>query len=73
MVTVRCTINVESVRDNRTETFQEEHQMRYFFPNEIESLAGENEFKVERYEEFMTGQAASEKTWGVCYLLRKIG
>ena len=72
IVTVRYTIKVESIRDNRTETFQEEHQMRYFFPNEIESLARENQFKVERCEEFMTGQAASEKTWGVCYLLRKL-
>jgi SAM-dependent methyltransferase len=73
IVTVRYTINVESIRDNRTETFQEEHQMRYFFPNEIESLADENQFKIERCEEFVTSQAASEKTWGVCYLLRKIG
>jgi SAM-dependent methyltransferase len=72
IVTVRYTINVESIRDNRTETFQEEHHMRYFFPHEIESLAHENQFRIERCEEFMTGQAASEKTWGVCYLLRKI-
>ena len=73
IVVVHYKITVESIRDNRTETFQEEHQMRYFFPNEIESLADENQFKTERCEEFMTGQVASEKTWGVCYLLRKIG
>jgi hypothetical protein len=71
-VIVRYAITVESIRDNRSETFQEQHRMRYFFPGEIESLARDYQFKIERSEEFLTGQAPSENTWGVCYLLRKL-
>lgn len=72
IVIVRYAITVESIPDKRREVFQEEHQMRYFFPNEIESLARKHRFDIERSEEFLTGQAPSENTWGVCYLLRKL-
>ena len=45
--------------------------MRYFFPDEIDEFAEDSGFKVERSEEFLTGNVPSENTWGVCYLLRK--
>ena len=71
VVTVRYTMLAESKGDGRLTTFQEEHRMRYFFPVEIELLAEQSGFLVERREEYLTGKPASEQTWGVAYLLRK--
>jgi hypothetical protein len=45
--------------------------MRYLFPMEIDLIARQSGFSVERSEEFMTGNPVSENTWGVTYLLRK--
>ncbi len=70
-VTVRYTILAESKADSRLTTFGEEHRLRYFFPSEIELLATESGFAVERTEEFLTGRQPGERTWGVAYLLRK--
>jgi SAM-dependent methyltransferase len=71
VATVRYRLRVDSKIDGRIEMFQEEHQMRYFFPAEIDEFAEDSGFKVERSEEFLTGNVPSENTWGVCYLLRK--
>ena len=70
-VIVRYAILVESISDGTTENFFEEHPMRYFFPDEIASLARDHGFEIERTEEFMSGRPPSKDTWGVCYLLRK--
>jgi SAM-dependent methyltransferase len=71
VVTVRYTMLAESKVDERLTTFGEEHRMRYFFPSEIDLLASQIGFAVERSEEFLTGEMPSENTWGVAYLLRK--
>ena len=71
VVTVRFTMLAESKTDGLLTTFQEEHRMRYLFPLEIGLLAAQTGFTVERREEFLTGKAPSENTWGVAYLLRK--
>ncbi len=71
VVTVRYTMLAENRADGRLVTFREEHRMRYFFPTEIELLAGQTGFTVERTEEFLTGRPPAESTWGVAYLLRK--
>lgn len=73
VVTVRYTMLAEDKSDGRLTTFGEEHHMRYLFPTEIESLAGQTGFEVLRSEEFLTGKPPSDKTWGVLYLLRKHG
>jgi SAM-dependent methyltransferase len=70
IVTVQYTILVESKSDGQVVSFCEEHRMRYFFPPEIELIAEQNGFAVEKTEEFLTGGNPSEKTWGVMYLLR---
>jgi SAM-dependent methyltransferase len=72
VVTVRYTIFAESKTNHRFETFGEEHRMRYYFPVEIDLLAGQTGFKVEQSEEFLSGKPAGDRTWGVAYLLRKI-
>lgn len=71
VVTVRYTMLAESKVDSRLTTFQEEHRMRYFFPTEIDLLAKQAGFAVERSEEFLTGRPPGESTWGVAYVLRK--
>ncbi len=71
VVTVRYTMLAESKADGALTTFTEEHRMRYFFPTEIDLLASETGFDVVRSEEFLTGKAPSDKTWGTAYLLRK--
>lgn len=72
-VTVRYTIFAESKADGRFTTFDEEHRVRYFFPREIEFIAAQSGFTLERREEFLTGKEPSENSWGVAYLLRKTG
>ncbi len=71
VATVRYKMLVESKIDNRSQTFQEEHRMRYFFPAEISEFAAGSGFEIERTEELITGKAPSENTWAACYLLRK--
>lgn len=71
IATVRYNVRIESKIDNRIQAFQEEHRMRYFFPVEIDEFAKQSGFEIERSEEFVTGYVPSERTWGVCYVLRK--
>ena len=71
VVNVHYTMLVESKSDGRFERIGEEHRMRYLFPTEIDMLARQTGFEVERSEEFLTGAKPSESTWGVIYLLRK--
>ena len=71
VVTVRYTVFAESKSGETLTGFTEEHRMRYLFPTEIEFLASESGFEIELSHEFLTGKPASERTWGVLYLLRK--
>jgi SAM-dependent methyltransferase len=71
IVTVAYTIFAESKTHGTITTFQETHPMRFLFPTEVQLLASQTGFDVEVTEEFGTGRAASERTWGVCYVLRR--
>jgi hypothetical protein len=71
VVTVTYTLFVESKQSGQLHRFEEQHEVRYFFPTEMETLASQTGFSVERSEEFLTGAVPSDKTWGVAYLLRK--
>ena len=71
VVTVNYTIFAESKRDAKLTTFAEDHHMRYLFPSEIQFLAQQSGFYMLRTEEFLTGKAPSESSWGVAYLLQK--
>lgn len=72
VVTVRYSMLAESKADGKLVKFGEEHHIRYLFPTEIELLARQTGFTVERCEEFLSGNPASERTWGVAYVLRKV-
>jgi hypothetical protein len=71
IVTVHYTMFAESKADGSIATFDEKHYMRYLFPTEIELLARQTGFVVERVEEFGSGAPASAGTWGVAYVLRR--
>jgi SAM-dependent methyltransferase len=73
VVTVNYTVLAESKIDGRLTTFREVHRMRYLFPSEVEFLATQTGFRLEHSEQFLTGLAPSEASWGVAYLLRKDG
>ena len=73
----RNTVNVvydmdcKDTRSGETIRFSEEHLMRYLFPTEVDLLAGQRGFRCLRSEEFLTGQPASRRTWGVVYVLQR--
>ncbi len=50
--------------------FDEKHSMRHFSVPEIALLANQTGFELIRSEEFLTGAAPSEKTWGVTFILK---
>ena len=49
----------------------ETHVMRHLTTGEVELLARLSGLIVLRAEEYLTGAAPSDSTWGVCYVLRK--
>lgn len=71
-VDVLYTIFVQDIASGAVETFQEVHSMRHFSLPEIDLLADVHGFERIQAEEFITGIESSEKTWGVCVVLRKI-
>lgn len=71
-VDVLYTIFVRDIASGAVKTFLEVHPMRHFSLPEIDLLAAVNGFERLQAEEFVTGIKSSEKTWGVCVVLRKI-
>lgn len=62
-------------RDRATdalETFSETHPMRHFSLPELDLLATSAGFERQAAEAFLTGEAPSEETWGLCVILRKL-
>lgn len=73
--TVRVVYDIDCRERASGETvrFSEDHLMRYLFPAEIDALALQSGFRVVASEEFMTGHSPSSATWGVLYMLSKLG
>jgi SAM-dependent methyltransferase len=71
-VTVHYTMLADSKMQASLVRFGEDHRMRYLFPTEIDLLARQTGFAIERSEEFLTGGEPSEDTWGVTHILRKL-
>lgn len=53
------------------DSWEEAHPMRHFSISEIDILAKSSGFELLKVEEFNSGAVPSEKTWGVCFILRK--
>lgn len=71
LVDVNYTVWVKDRTSGDTDSFFENHPMRHFSIPEIDLLARMTGFKIERVEEFGTGEEVSEETWGACFILRK--
>ncbi|ARS38476.1 hypothetical protein CA265_01765 [Sphingobacteriaceae bacterium GW460-11-11-14-LB5] len=72
VVEVNYDIKVEDLKTNKEINIKEIHPMRHFSKQEIELLAYATGFQILHSEEFLTSAPASNHTWGVCYILRKL-
>lgn len=70
-VDVHYTIFARELATGVVHTLQEAHPMRHFSLPEIDLLAQTHGFERAGAEEFSTGKAPSEDTWGVCVSLQK--
>ena len=70
-VDVHYTIFARELATGAVYTLHEIHPMRHFSLPEIDLLAETHGFERIGAEEFSTGQAPSEETWGVCVILQK--
>lgn len=70
-VRVHYTLFAKDKATGQFDCLSETHLMRYFSLPEIEWLAGRHGFEMLHSEEWLTGTAPSEDTWGVAYVLRK--
>lgn len=71
-VDVHYTIIVQDNNSGVTEQFSEIHSMRHFSMPEIDMLAAWSGFERIGAEEFLSGKAPGEETWGVCFVLRRL-
>ena len=70
-VTVKYNMVCLDKRNNSALNFQEEHPMRYFFLPELQFMLEKSGFRDIHFEEFLSGNAPSVNTWGVCCTVRK--
>jgi hypothetical protein len=68
-------VNYEIIlqQNEKVETVQELHQMRYFFIPELEKLLQEQGLRLERAFVFLTEQEPTISSWNVCVMARKEG
>jgi SAM-dependent methyltransferase len=71
-VDVNYTIFARDTASGAMQITTETHPMRHFSLPEIELLAKIHSFDFIGAEEFLSGMAASENTWGVCVTLKRI-
>lgn len=71
LVQVDYEIFVQESGSDVYRSIREQHRMRYFFTTEITHLARRFGMDVERSEEWLTGNALSESTWGACFVMKK--
>jgi SAM-dependent methyltransferase len=70
-VDVNYSIFAEDVTTGAVQTLAETHPMRHFSLPELDLLADLAGFERLAAEGFLTGERASEDTWGLCVVLRK--
>ena len=71
-VDVNFTVFVRDLSTNEIQSFTESHPMRHFSLPEIDIFASIHGFQRVLAQEFLTGQAPSENTWGVSVVLRRV-
>lgn len=71
-VDVNYTIFARDLATDTIQTLTEKHPIRHFTLPEIDLLAEQHHFQRIEAEEFLSGNPASEETWGVCVILQRI-
>ncbi len=71
-VEVNYTIFIREKPSTNFEVVSESHLMHHFDQREVSSLAEGSGFELINFHEFLTGNSASEDTWGVTFVLKKI-
>lgn len=71
-VDVTYTIHMVDIKTRIAEIFSEVHTMRYFSLLELDCFAEKYGLRRVLQEEFLTRNAPSENTWGVCVAYRKV-
>ena len=71
-VDVNYTIFAQDTASGAVQTTTETHPMRHFSLPEIDLLASIHGFDCIGAEEFLSGKAAGEDTWGVCVTLKRV-
>lgn len=72
VVNVNFEVLIKNKKNLQIQTLNEIHPMRHFSIPEIELLAKVSGFELLMTEEFLSGKAPSESTWGVCFIVRKV-
>jgi SAM-dependent methyltransferase len=73
VVEVNYTVLVKNKKTNNNQfEFKENHPMRHYSIPEIELIAESTGFSLLKTEEFLTGSEVGPKTWGACFIYRKI-
>lgn len=72
VVNVHYKVLIKNLVNNAWNDFDEVHPMRHFTIPEIGLLAKLSGFEFIAAEEFLTADLPSEKTWGVCFIFKKV-
>lgn len=72
VVDVNYEILITKKSDNSQNKLNETHKMRYLFKPELELLLSNCGFEMIACEEWLNGKEASEKSWGVCFIAKKV-
>jgi len=71
LVQVNYTLLVKNKASLQCDVLKESHLLRHFSTPELTLMAEICGLKLLGCEEFLTGNKPSEKSWGVCYILKK--
>lgn len=71
IVDVNYHIFIKNLNNNGIDEIREVHSMRHYSIPELKYIAEKNNFTIIKTEEFMTGNAPSDKTWGITIIMRK--
>lgn len=71
VVRVNYRLVVKNKSTGAVETFEERHELRYFYSDEIDYMLKDAGFSMLERAEWLTGKAAGPDTWGVCFVAGK--
>jgi SAM-dependent methyltransferase len=70
-VNVHFDVSVIDKKSGVQAKLEEDHRMRYLFPEEISKLAKDTQMEMILEEEWLSGKKPGTDTWNVCYVIKK--